>query len=172
MSSRNRSFHCIQRGSGKERPSRYRARSHGSATTRTPRLDRPVTDAADEGRIAGEDAGQIEPEPVDAQIGQAVERLHDQCLRRRRRRVDGVARAGIVDVRPIVVQHVVVAVGEAAQAVQRAVLVLLGRVVEHDVEPHLDVPFVSRGHEPGQFARRVTSDDPYGPWIAPNTTGM
>ena len=53
-----------------------------------------------------------------------------------------------------VVQHVVVAVGEAAQVVQRPVLVLLGRVVEHDVEPHLDVPFVRRGHELGQLARR------------------
>ena len=50
-------------------------------------------------------------------------------------------------------QHVVVAVGEATQVVQRPVLVLLGRVVEHDVEPHLDVAFVRRGRERSQLVR-------------------
>ena len=50
-----------------------------------------------------------------------------------------------------------VTVGEAAQVVRRPEFVLLGRVVEHDVEPHLDVVFVGGGDQVGEFGGRCVA---------------
>ncbi len=44
----------------------------------------PVTDGTHEVGIAGEHGGEIEPEAVDAEVGEPVERLHDQAARLRR----------------------------------------------------------------------------------------
>ena len=111
----------------------------------------PVADRSDEVGVAGQHRSEVEPEPVDAEVGEAVERLHDQPPRLRRVRVDHVARARIVEIRPIGPDDVVLALVEDPQRVVGTLSVLLGRVVHHDVEPHLDVVIVRSRHQIGEF---------------------
>ena len=80
-----------------------------------------------------------------------VERPLDEVLGRRRPGVDVVAATGRLDVGAVVAQPVVRPVGQPPQAVRRPGLVDLGRVVEHDVEPHLDVVGVGGGDERRQL---------------------
>ncbi len=67
----------------------------------------PVPDVENEVGVAGENRRQIESEPVDTEVGEPIERPHDQVPRDRRVGVDDVAAAGLVDVRAIAVAHVV-----------------------------------------------------------------
>ena len=58
---------------------------------------------------------------------------------------------------PSVVEAVVVAVGEAAQAVRRPAGVDLGGVVEDDVDPHLEVAVVGGGDQLGQLGGGIVA---------------
>ena len=96
--------------------------------------------------VAAQDRGQVEAEAVDVvvvhPVAQAVE---DHLADDRVVAVDRVAAAGVVAVvLAAVLQHVVDAVLQALEAERRAVLVAFGRVVEDDVEDHLDAGGVQR----------------------------
>ena len=79
---------------------------------------------------------------------------HHEVLGDRRRDVEVVAAAGRLDVRAVGAQPVERGVVEAPLAVRRAGGVDLGGVVEHDVEPDLDVVAVGGGDEGGELGRR------------------
>ena len=65
--------------------------------------------------------------------------------------VDRVAAAGEVEVLPVLVQHVIKAVVEAPEVVDRAVLVPFRRVVEDDVEDDFEPRLVESGDRPPEF---------------------
>ncbi len=93
----------------------------------------PPVEPGDERLAVAEHGGQIEAEPVDAEIGETVQCPDDQLLRGRRRGVDGVAAPGGLDVRHVVAQAVVGRVSQPAVCVDRPGSAGLGGVVEHDV---------------------------------------
>ncbi len=133
------------------------AASHGSAIILTPRRAAHSSRRAIERPVPAEHRGEVEAEAVDAEVGVAVERHEDDVLGCRRGGVDVVTAPCRLDVRTVGVEAVVVAVGEAPEAVRRPAGVDLGRVVVDDVDPHLEVAVVGRGDELAQLAGGVVA---------------
>ena len=158
-SSRKASFQCRHPAAGHARPSRWPpTASHGSAIITTSRRRCPPRHRLDEADVVGQHRGEVEAEAVDAEVGEAVERPQHEVLGDRRRDVEVVAAPRRLDVRAVGPQAVERGVVEAPLAVRRpGGLVDLGRVVEHDVEPHLDVVVVGGGDERGQLGGRVVA---------------
>ena len=166
---RGTSFHCDHRvGEPASDLVAHQIPRFGDQPDATPRA--PVADRPDERRIAREHGREVEAEAVDAEIGETVERRHHQRLRRRRRASTMLPVPASSTYEPSG-GGVVVVVGQPAQVVRRTVLVLLGRVVEHDVEPHLDVVIVRGCDERRQLGGGVVAAA-YWRCTAPNTSGM
>ncbi len=112
------------------------------------RQDRVVDDALQEGRVAehaavlgaAEDGGQVEAKAVDVHLHDPEpEAVENEVAHQGMVAVEGVAAAGVVAViAPVVVQHVVDRVVEAAEAERRPHVVALGGVVVDHVEDDLD----------------------------------
>ena len=122
-----------------------------------PSIRGPPVERGDEAAVVGEHGREVEAEPVDAEVGEPVERPQDEVLGRRRRDVEVVAAPRRLDVRAVGTQPVERGVAQPAQVVRRPGGVDLGRVVEHDVEPHLDVVAVGGVDEGGQLAGGVVT---------------
>ena len=110
--------------------------------------DRILGDAFQQGRVgqdvavtvAAEHRGEVEAEAVDVHLHHPVaQRVEDEVAHHRMRRIDRLSRAGEVAVEAlVVVQPVVDRVVDPAKADRRPQLVAFDRVVENDVEDHLD----------------------------------
>ena len=94
--------------------------------------------------IAVEDRRQVEAKSVDVVVQHPVPQAkEDQLADDRVVAVHRVAATRVVAIRAAAVfEHVIDAVLQALEAERRAVLVAFGRVVEHDVENHLDAGLV------------------------------
>ena len=89
--------------------------------------------------VAAENRRQIEAEAVDVIVVHPMpQAMEDHLADDRVVAVDGIAAAGVVLVAAVVVQHVKDFVFESLETERRALLVAFGRVVEDDVENHLD----------------------------------
>ena len=89
--------------------------------------------------VAAQDRSQVEAEAVDVVVVHPMpQAMEDHLADDRVVAVDRVAAAGVVLVAAVVGQHVIDFVFQALEAERGAVLVALGRVVEHDVENHFD----------------------------------
>ena len=92
-------------------------------------------------KLAGERAGQVEPEAVDVHLRDPVaQAVHDELEDARVRHVGHVAASGEVHVEPAVLgrQHVIRDVVDPLHRQGRPEVVPLGRVVVDHVEDHLD----------------------------------
>ncbi len=98
--SRNLSFHCGHVRSGNPSPSMYAPRSHGSATSTTPRAyAQPVICSISPPPSRRQQRGEVEAEAVDAEVGEAIERFEHQAADALVGRLDVVAAPAVVDVR-------------------------------------------------------------------------
>src|SRR4029434_4825515 len=71
-------------------------------------------------------------------------------------RVQRVAGAGVVRIaRAVALEEVVCLVVETAEAQRRSVVIAFGRVVEHDIENHLDAGAMERLHEVAELVDRT-----------------
>ena len=165
-SSRNLSFHCIHVSPGNCPPSSYPPpMSHGSAMQPRARELRVIRDHPDDRRIveieravgvAGEDRGEVEAETIHSHLARPeVQAVEDHLPDVPVVGVERVAAAREVHVGPLRLtrQHVVGAVVDSLEPVDRSSLVAFARVIEHDVEDHFDVRFVQRPDHVAEFAQ-------------------
>jgi len=157
------------------RPPRIAERAHLVRTAGVPRLsdqfgfvqDRVFGDALDQRRlvvqiafaVASENRRQIKAEAVDVHgcdpIAQTIydEVLHDGMIA-----VHGIAAAGEVQVVACLVQDVIDAVVQPAKTEGRPAPVPLRRVIEDDVQDHLETRAVQRAHHLPEFVDVLAID--------------
>ena len=103
-------------------------------------------------RVAAEDGGEVESQPVDVHVRDPVlEAAEDDVADDGVVAVDRVAAAGEVQIPALFVKQVEELVVEAAVAVGSAAVVPLAGVIEDDVEDHLDAGLVERSDHVAEF---------------------
>ena len=109
-------------------------------------------------QLAGQGAGQIEPQPVDVHVRDPIaQAVHDQLQHPRIAHVKGVAAAGEVHVIAGVFgrQPIVGGVIDAAEGKGWPEMASLGRMVVDDVQDHLDPGLVQVAHHGFELADHV-----------------
>ena len=88
--------------------------------------------------------------------------------------VEGIAATAEIEVAAVFVKHVIEAIVQPAEVIRRPVLAPLGRVVEHDVQEHLDAAQVKLADHVAEFipGLRPLRVDRVGRLRRPNAIGL
>ena len=115
-------------------------------------IDRRRVDQHVAASVSAQNRGEVEPETVHAGLGHpAAQARQEEVADDRIVAVEGVAATGVVLVAPVLVEHVVEWVVEPPEVVCRPLLTPFGRVIEDDVEDHLDSALMERRRPSAEF---------------------